>query len=165
MTLLDIFRSCFSSRSVYIRTLYIALLKTISTMKYFYFLLLFLFLGCQSAEEPSTGPSDPSEPELPLMHDQFYFTVSEEQLAWIYESRDTTYDIVDPTPVLTFNEEVVEVKKMKTRGTSASRVRRKSFNLDTEIEMTFEHDHDDASTESKDMRLLAMVFRFMLYRK
>lgn len=127
-------------------------------MKYlhFFFILFILVLGCQS--EPMNNPSDPSDPVDPETHDQFFFTLSEDQLDWVYESRDTTYDLVDPVPELRYNEDSLEVKKMKTRGTSASRVRRKSFNVDTKEKISFENIHNTGFTESNDFRLLAMAY-------
>lgn len=132
-------------------------------MKYsFYLLIIFLIIGCgDDMTVTPTDPSnptdpDPADPEISIAHDQFFFTVSDDQLEWIYESRDTTYDLTDPTPLLRFNEDSLEVKKMKIRGTSASRVRRKSFNVDTEEFISFEQNSNSTITESKDFRLLAM---------
>jgi len=129
-------------------------------MKFQYYFLILLLFGCQSdpAQEPNdpSDPSDPSDPEIPVVHDQFFFTVSDDQLDWIYESRDTTYELTDPIPELIFNKDSVEVKKMKIRGTSASRVRRKSFNVDTEDFISFENRQSAGFTQSKDFRLLAM---------
>jgi len=128
-------------------------------MKIHYYLLILLFVSCQSdpVDDPmNPSEQDPSDPEVPVVHDQFFFTVSNNQLDWIFESRDTTYELTDPIPALRFNEDTVTVKKMKIRGTSASRVRRKSFNVDTEELLSFSQDHMSGSTESKDFRLLAM---------
>lgn len=128
-------------------------------MKFQYYLLFLLLLSCQSdpmnPNDPS-DPSDPNDPNVPVAYDQFFFTLSDAQLDWVYESRDTTYELEDPIPKLQFNMDTVEVKKMKIRGTSASRVRRKSFNVDTEETISFDHNHNMNSTESKDFRLLAM---------
>jgi len=119
--------------------------------------MLFLIIGCQSdpIQEPN-DPSDPTDPEVVSDHDHFSFTVSDEQLAWIFESKDTTYQLIDPIPSLVFNEDSVKVKKMKIRGNSASRVRRKSFNVDTEEFISFDQGPSDNFAESKDFRLLAM---------
>ena len=127
-------------------------------MKLSYYFLIFLFIGCQSdpTVDPAVDPTDPVDPEIPKTHDQFFFTLSDDQLNWVYESRDTTYELIDPIPKLEFNKDTVEVKKMKTRGTSASRVRRKSFNVDTEEPMSFDQGQNPSTTESKDFRLLAM---------
>ena len=124
-------------------------------MKYSFYLLIFLVMACQP--DPVVSPPPPDEnPEPVITHDQFFFTLTDDQLNWVYESRDTTYELIDPIPSFRQNVDSIEVKKMKTRGTSASRVRRKSFNLDTEDFISFVNDSNGSSTESNDMRLLAM---------
>ncbi|MEM9544714.1 MAG: CotH kinase family protein [Bacteroidota bacterium] len=124
-----------------------------------YLLFFFLFISCTETTEAPSNPSEPDEPEDPVeteTHDKFYFTFEEDILNFIFESKDTTYDLSDPVPLLRFNEDTVQVQKMKVRGNSASRVRRKSFNVDTEDFLSFRQEHISEPTESKDFRLLAM---------
>ena len=123
-------------------------------MKIPYYFLIVLFIGCQT--DPIQDPPDPPDPNMPVTYDQFFFTLSNDQLNWVFESRDTTYELTDPVPKLQFNEDSLKVKKMKVRGNSASRVRRKSFNVDTKEFISFEQIHNTGITESKDFRLLAM---------
>lgn len=124
---------------------------------YFFFILLLFSCQTEPVDDPTDPMDDPTDPNTSPSHDQFAFTMTSEQLAWVFESRDTTYELEDPTPSLLFNADSVEVKKMKIRGTSASRVRRKSFNVDTEEFISFQHVDKVNYTESKDFRLLAMA--------
>lgn len=118
-------------------------------------ILCLVFFACKDDAVVDPVASEMEAP-IHVTHDQFYFKVSEEQLNFLYDSRDTTYPLENPVPTLRFDEEEVAVKKMKTRGNSASRVRRKSFNVDTEEPMSFVQSDGMGSTESEDFRLLAM---------
>lgn len=131
------------------------------TIKVIYFLLIVFFVSCQKeAAAPSPEPDSATDPDLTINYDQFYFTVSDQQLNQIHESRDNNFSLTDPIPELRINEDTVLVKKMKTRGTSASRVRRKSFNVDTETNIYFDNSNNSDFTKTRDFRLLAMPFDF-----
>ena len=115
---------------------------------------LFLALFCSCGSDPIVEPVDTDQD--PVLDDQLFFTVSNAQQTMIYESRDVTYELTDPLPQLRFKEDTMEVKKMKIRGISASRVRRKSYNVDTHDFISFDNRAENGSYETKDFRLLAM---------
>ena len=59
--------------------------------------------------------------------DRFDLSVSSEIQSFIYSSRDSSYSIEDPQLSLHFNDQPVALEKIKVRGNSATRYRRKSY--------------------------------------
>ncbi|MCP4309765.1 MAG: hypothetical protein GY790_00750 [Bacteroidetes bacterium] len=59
----------------------------------------------------------------------FNLSVSPKVRDFILESRDTSYSVEDPGISLSFNDEIVKLREIRTRGESALRFQRKSFSV------------------------------------
>ena len=119
-------------------------------MRFIYFLIIIVLLGCRGS-----GIFDPPVTK-PVSHSQLYFEFTDQQLDWVYNSRDTTYEIVNPVPKFEFEGSSIELQKMKVRGNSSANVRRKSFNVDTREKITFPEANPSDFTGSNDFRLVAL---------
>jgi len=59
----------------------------------------------------------------------FKLSVSPEVHDFILESRDTSYSVMNPGVSLSFNDEILSLREIRTRGKSALRFQRKSFSV------------------------------------
>ncbi len=90
----------------------------------------------------------------------FNFLVTIEQEELINDSRGTRHSILDPLPILYFENKAYAVDRFRIRGETTLNFRRKSFSVNLDDNIMFFVEEEDRAREFEEFKLISLVFDY-----
>jgi spore coat protein H len=95
-----------------------------------------------------------------LSEGSFNFMLTSEQENWINTSRNVTFSVIDPIPVLYRSDYAYPLDKFEIRGESTLRFRRKSFALNMDTSFWLFVDSENQVRDIEEYKLISLVYDY-----